>query len=240
MANKKNIRHIKVSRKAKVANKASKVTKVKAIKKQRARPIISRISAPKQKVHEVKKLEKVSRTKVNMSIPTPEDAKIAIDNLLVDAKAIEYLTRNVSKRAVDVINMLGAPETDEGLAERLEMKINAVRRILNIMHGYGLTNYYVSKNINGWLSFSWYVNANKVPAFLEYIGAMGGERLTADENCNDYFVCNSCYKEDKFVYPFDAAYEAGFKCSCGDNLERVDRAAVETMLNGATESAAKE
>jgi transcription initiation factor TFIIE subunit alpha len=189
---------------------------------------------------EVKKVEKVGRTKVNVSIPEQADAKKAIDNLLLSGTAVEYLKRNVSKRAVDVINMLAAPETDEALAERLEMKINAIRRILNIMHGYGITNYYVSKNVNGWLSFSWYINANKVPAFLDYIGSMEKEKLTADENCNDFFICGDCYKNDKFIYTFDAAFEAGFKCNCGSDLERVDKPQVESLLGEKNDAAARE
>jgi transcription factor E len=188
---------------------------------------------------DIKKVEK-PRTKVNVSIPEQADAKKAIDNLLLSETAVEYLKRNVSKRAVDVINMLAAPETDEGLAEMLGMKINAIRRILNIMHGYGITNYYVSKNVNGWLSFSWYINANKVPVFLDYISSMEKEKLTADENCNDFFVCNGCYKNDKFIYTFDAAFEAGFKCNCGNNLERIDKPQVEALLGEKNEVADRE
>jgi transcription initiation factor IIE alpha subunit len=178
-----------------------------------------------------KKGEAKVRTRVNVSIPEQADAKRAIDNLLVNEEVVEYLKKNVSKRAVDVINMLATPETDENLAEQLGMKINAIRRILNIMQGYGITNYYVSKNTNGWLSFSWYINANKVAPFLEYIGSMGDNKVAADENCNDYFICNNCYKNDKFIYTFDAAFETEFKCSCGNNLERIEREQVEALLN---------
>ena len=184
-----------------------------------------KIIKPKEKV------ARIAKTKVNVSIPAQVDAKKAIDTLLLNESAVEYLKKNVSKRAVDVINMLAMPETDENLAEQLDMKINAIRRILNIMHGYGITNYYVSKNTNGWLSFSWYINANKVPPFLEYIGNIGNEKVVIDDNCNDYFVCNNCYKNDKFIYTFDAAFEAGFKCNCGTNLERVEKEQVETMLS---------
>ena len=159
------------------------------------------------------------------------EAKKAIDDLLVNERAVEYLKKNVSRRAVDVINMLAMPETDENLAEKLDMKINAIRRILNIMQGYGITNYYVSKNTNGWLSFSWYINANKVLPFLEYISGMGNEKAVMNENCNDYFICSSCYKNDKFIYTFDAAFETSFKCNCGSSLERIDKEQVETLLN---------
>jgi transcription initiation factor TFIIE subunit alpha len=218
---------IKTKRAKRIASRKSVSRRTKTMKGKKPKSV--RSVAIRQKVSEIKKPEK-RKGKVNISIPAQADAKKAIDNLLINEKAVDYLKRNVSKRAVEVINMLGAPETDEGIAEMLNMKINAIRRILNIMHGYGITNYYVSKNVNGWLSFSWYINANKVPAFLEYIGSMDSGRAVADENCNDYFVCDSCYKNDKFIYTFDAAFEAGFKCNCGNNLERRDRVQVEKLL----------
>lgn len=231
---------IKRKRAKRIGVKKKAARKTTTARTARARKAVATRSAVHERGRvEAKKVEK-GRTKVNVSIPEQVDAKKAINNLLLSERAVEYLKRNVSKRAVDVINMLAAPETDEGLAEMLGMKINAVRRILNIMHGYGITNYYVSKNVNGWLSFSWYINANKVPVFLEYIGSMENEKLTADENCNDYFVCNGCYKNDKFIYTFDAAFEAGFKCNCGSNLERIDKPQVETLLSEKSEAAARD
>ena len=219
---------INKKRAKRIAARKHAVKKAKAVKSRKPKP--SHAAAIKKRVPEMKKPEKVRKGKVNISIPAQVDAKKAIEDLLINEKAVDYLKRNVSKRAVEVINMLDAPETDEGIAETLGMKINAIRRILNIMHGYGITNYYVSKNVNGWLSFSWYVNANKVPAFLEYIGSIDSGRAVADENCNDYFVCNDCYKNDKFIYTFDAAFEAGFKCNCGTSLERRDKQQVEVLL----------
>ena len=183
-----------------------------------------------------RKPEPVKRVKTNVSIPEQDLARRTIENIVANEMAVEYLKKNVSKRAVDVVNLLAAPKTDEGLAEQLGMKINAIRRILNIMHGYGITNYYVSKNTNGWLSFSWYINANKVQPFLDYISSMETEKSAVDENSNDYFICNSCYKSDKFVYTFDAAFEASFKCnSCKSSLARLDRGEVETLLSARSE-----
>ena len=81
-------------------------------------------------------------------------ASVIINNLGSDEIVSSYLRKNVSKRAIDVVGLLDSPKTDEDIAARLGLKINAVRRILNIMQGYGITNYNISKNVDGWLSFS--------------------------------------------------------------------------------------
>ncbi|EQD80504.1 Transcription factor TFIIE, alpha subunit, partial [mine drainage metagenome] len=70
--------------------------------------------------------------------------------------AVNYLKKNVNKNALEVLALLQSPNTDEAISMQLDMKVNSVRRILNIMQGYGITNYYVAKNTNGWLSFAWY------------------------------------------------------------------------------------
>ncbi|MDE1870684.1 MAG: hypothetical protein KGI06_00395 [Candidatus Micrarchaeota archaeon] len=172
------------------------------------------------------------RKRANVSIPKPDEVKVALDTLLSNEHAIEYLRKNVSKMAVDVIGMLVTPKTDEYLAEELGTKINAIRRILNIMQGYGITNYYISKNTKGWLSFAWYINTSKLPPFLEYVEGMEREKSIVNDTCNDYFVCEECYKSDRFVFTFDSAFENSFKCNnCGNNLNRMDRIEAELLVN---------
>jgi transcription initiation factor IIE alpha subunit len=171
--------------------------------------------------------------KANRSIMPPDVVKREIENLLANGKVNEYLKRNVSKTAIDILYMLTSPKTDEHLAEQLGLKINAIRRILNIMQGYGITNYYVSKNTKGWLSFAWYVNTTKLNQFLEVVNNTERENAVINNNCNDYFLCNECYKNDMLVYTFDAAFESNFKCNCGKNLARMDKTEAETMLNAA-------
>jgi transcription factor E len=184
-----------------------------------------------QKIKDKEK-EKEKRKKVNVSIPQPAEVKEAIDSLLSNERAKEYLTKNVSKMAVEVVGMLVTPKTDEFLAEQLGMKINAIRRILNIMQGYGITNYYISKNTKGWLSFAWYINTSKLAPFLAYVDGMEREKSIVTEKCDDYFICESCYKTDMFVFTFDSAFESNFKCtSCGKNLKRMNRDEVSVLLN---------
>ncbi|HII09504.1 TPA: hypothetical protein HA310_00070 [Candidatus Micrarchaeota archaeon] len=172
------------------------------------------------------------RKKVNVSIPQPEEVKEALDRLLTNERATEYLKKNVSKMAVDVVGMLVTPKTDEFLAEQIGIKINAIRRILNIMQGYGITNYYISKNTKGWLSFAWYINTNKLAPFLEYIDSMEKDKSIINDTCNDYFVCQSCYRSDKFIFTFDSAFESSFKCTnCGKGLSRMNKEEVSTLTN---------
>lgn len=211
----------------KAAKPVKKMAKpAKAVKKAAAKAVPkgkTKIAQPKE-VAEPKK-------KANLSIMPPEVVKKEIESLLSNEKVNSYLTRNVSKTAIDVLYMLSTPRTDEYLAEQLGFKINAVRRILNIMQGYGITNYYVSKNTKGWLSFAWYINTTKLSPFLEFVNNTERESAVINSNCNDYFVCSDCYKSDNLVYTFDAAFETDFKCNCGKNLARMDKTEAETMLN---------
>lgn len=175
-----------------------------------------------------KKIIKEKPTNVTM----PEDAKKVIDTIMSNQAVIDYLKKNVSKRSPEVISLLSVPRTDEYIAATLGMKVNAVRRILNIMQGYGVTNYHISKNDNGWLSFGWYMNANKLPTFLDYIEGTTKNKTTIDDNCNDYFICKKCFDSEKFVYTFDAAFEAGFKCkTCNSKLERIEKSEIETLIS---------
>jgi transcription initiation factor IIE alpha subunit len=180
--------------------------------------------------HSVKEPQERKRT--NVAVSQPDEVKESLDRLLSNEKAVEYLKKNVSKMAVDVIGMLVTPKTDEFLAEQLGTKINAIRRILNIMQGYGITNYYISKNTKGWLSFAWYINTSKLPPFLEYVEGMEREKSIVSEACNDYFICNDCYKSDRFVFTFDSAFENSFKCnSCGKSLNRMNREEAEGLIS---------
>jgi transcription factor E len=204
----------------------------------RPHPQVKRKTADESAHEEAARAKKADASKkAVMGLPDSSESKSAIDILMQNAKGISYLKKNVSKNVVDVISLLTAPRTDEYITEKLGIKINAVRRMLNIMQNYGITNYYISKNKNGWLSFAWYMNTGKLPAFLEMVKGAESEKSMIEEDCNDYFVCNSCYKENKLIFTFDAAYEAGFACNaCGKNLDRVgNKTDVESLLGAGSE-----
>lgn len=226
---------VKATKASSKAAKASKPVKkaAKIIKKTATGKKALPIQKLQQKVQakSLAESEDGRRKRPNPNITSPEITKLEIDKLLSNERATEYLRRNVSKTAIDVICMLATPKTDEQLVDQLGMKINAIRRILNIMQGYGITNYYVSKNTKGWLSFSWYINTNKLKPFLEYVDHSESEKSIINSNCNDYFMCDNCYKNDKLLYTFDAAFESSFKCGCGKNLARMDKTEAETVIN---------
>ncbi len=190
-----------------------------------------RAAAPKKpaqiKTKEVKGPS--TRSGFTPNIAEPDEIKRVLGELLGTESAVNFLRKNVSKWAPDALNMLTTPKTDEYLAEHLGMKINAIRRILNLMQGYGVTNYYVTKNTNGWLSFAWYINASKVSPFLDYIKSVSSRKSVVTSECNDYFVCDSCYPKDKLIFTFDAAYEAAFRCNCGQKFAMIGKDAAEKL-----------
>ncbi len=178
-----------------------------------------------------KAAEKTKKNKSN--IPSQKEAKEAINAIMGSDFAIDYLQKNVSKNAADVLGFLGTPKTDEYIAEQLAIKINSVRRILNIMQGYGITNYYIAKNTNGWLSFAWYINVNKIQSFFNYIRSINGNDVVIRDDCNDYFICGKCYKDDRLIFTFEAAFEAKFRCSiCGSKFDMVGKDEAERLVYG--------
>ena len=198
-------------------------TEVKAISDRKAQSI--------EKAKKQKELDEATYT---------ANAMKYIEALVEDTRISDYLNKNVSRHASEVIDLLTTPRTDEEIAAALDLKINAVRRILNIMQGYGITNYNVSKNNEGWLSFAWYINTNKVPQFFDYVKNTTSEKATLKDDCNDYFICKSCYDDNKFIFTFDAAYESGFKCNiCSKQLSRIDRGKASELLSGAVQEQEK-
>ncbi len=165
------------------------------------------------------------------SMASPEEVSNALDLLFQNDMAVSFLKKNISKWSPEVLKMLTTPKTDEAMAEKLGMKINAVRRILNLLHGHGLTNYYVSKNTGGWLSFAWYINVGKIEPFFEYINNMATGKTIVTDECDDYFMCNSCFPKDNVIFNFDSAFESSFRCTCGQKLSRMSRTDVENIID---------
>ncbi len=215
--------------KAKVAKHAQHTPKAVKTKDRLAQP---RHSATK-KVQIKQKMVQKREEKANKYIPSPKETKEALNILFANDFAVDYLKKNVNKSALDVLSLLQSPNTDESIAMQLDMKVNSVRRILNIMQGYGITNYYVAKNTNGWLSFAWYINTSKISSFFDYIKSMRGDEYSViKEDCNDYFVCKKCYKDDSIIFTFDAAYEAGFRCgSCGEKFDMISKEEAMELIN---------
>jgi transcription initiation factor IIE alpha subunit len=154
----------------------------------------------------------------------------SLETLLNNENAMNYIRQNVSRKAEEVLCLLTEPRTDEQISALLDLKINTVRRILNILQGYGVTNYTTAKDEKGWLSFFWSINPNKIGLFFDYINTNGRDVSVITDSCNDYFICSDCYVENCLIFSFEAAYEAGFRCTCKSKLERIDRTEAERLI----------
>lgn len=155
---------------------------------------------------------------------------------LVDNQAFsKYITSNVGNEAMSIVKLLSdSPQTDEKLAEMLGLKINDVRRMLNMMNGYSILRYDVNKDGRGWLIFKWRIDGEKLTEFVGDLGAAKQEApFVLSENCNDYFVCKLCYANEKEILPFDTAFEANFKCRCGKQLDVLDKEGVQALFASA-------
>lgn len=209
--------------KNKVLNKGKEV---KVIQKSNKLPLVKdpykrldKKEAKKSKPADAKMIESIYGT-------TDMQKKIreVIQDLASNEVVTTYLSQRVSKNSIDIVRELVKPKTDDEMAEDLDMKINSVRRIVNILHTYGLTNYRREKNKEGWESFYWYINIRKIPDFLNYVVSVSSTKLNIDEKCNDYFVCSYCYNENRMIFNFDSAFEADFKCvNCGGPMIRISK-----------------
>ncbi len=221
--NPKNNKNVKKNNLKQISNKKPIITNIKNKKQMKQ---LSVVDSDKKVVKRTRKEKKV------VAIPSLKEAKNTIDVLTNNPIAVDYLKRNVSKNVFDIIDMLSVPRTDEFISEKLGVQINNIRRTLNRLQNYGITNYYVAKNINGWLSFAWYINTNKILSFFNYIESMSNKEVIIKDDCNDYFICKKCYTEDKLIFTFEAAYEAKFKCVvCNKNFDMITKDEAKNLVN---------
>ncbi len=131
----------------------------------------------------------------------------------------QHIDTKVGANTSDILKVLAkAQKTDEDIATQLNMKVNDVRRALNIMNGYSIVKYDVNKDSKGWLMFKWKINSEKLEDYI----ANTEKELSAEaepelpSNCNDFFICKKCYTNQKIVLPFETAFDSGFNCdNCG-------------------------
>jgi transcription factor E len=141
------------------------------------------------------------------------------ESLLGNSNFNQHISDTLGAVAPEILrSLVKNPKTDEDIAVQHNVKVNDVRRLLNMMNGYGIVKYDVSKDNKGWLIFKWKLNNEKLE---DYISKLEAEATTSEipnlpGNCNDFFICKKCYSTQKVVLPFDSAFESGFNCeSCG-------------------------
>ncbi len=155
-----------------------------------------------------------------------------VEAIKKDTVFTEFVNANLGKRTDEIILSLATPITDEGLAEKLGMKINDTRRVLNMLNSDGVARYIVNKNSKGWLTFKWYLDEENLNKYRKSVVLKTASNVSAlPENCNDFYVCSKCYSKKKLVYPFEVGYEMNFRCKdCGSIFERKSKEEIESLF----------
>lgn len=226
--------HPKKNTKRAVKASVRKASGRHAIKDELARKVIARaarISASKEA--RLKTQNNIIKQKERGLAMQADNERMKVEVLLANVVFSDFISKNVGKRAINVIRMLNSPQTDDKLAAELNIKINEVRRILNVLDSYGVARYDTNKDSKGWLTFKWYLNGSKLSELnTEIINRKPESAYRLPEDCNDFFYCNACYKESKVILPFDAAFETQFKCdSCGKHLKQLSKNEAQALFD---------
>lgn len=187
----------------------------------------------------MKAKKRALKEQAKLDAEVAEREKIRIDGLLDNVVFADFISKNVGKKAINVIKMLHSPQTDEKIAADLSVKINEIRRILNVLDSYGVARYDTNKDNKGWLTFKWYLDGEKLTELHQNTLSNKHENAyRMPENCNDFFYCGKCYQEAKVILPFDAAFESQFRCDgCGKQLKQLSKEEARALFE---EEAARE
>ena len=219
--------------------RAAKIKRNRATKRAAARRPVK--AAPARHSHAAKKVVEGARERRKkemlraagvLAAEKSREKRMKIDEIVEKAAFSEFISQNVGMRAVDIIKLINTPQTDESVAATLGMKINEVRRILNVLNGYGVARYDTNKDSKGWLTFKWHIDGERLMALSATVEAKKPENAyRLSDDCNDFFCCTKCYNEQKAILPFDAAFENKFRCDvCGGKLRRLDKDEVASLF----------
>ena len=219
--------------KGRVNASVSKVTARRMVNKKAvtrpSRRVVSKMVTQKHTVKKVGnpkaagtgRLQKPSVVEVVEDVEKVKEAHGIISSVVFS----DFVSKNVGRQALTLVDHLNSGQlTDDKLATKMNIKVNEVRRMLNVLNGYGITKYEINKDSKGWLTFKWYVDRQKLTVFHGTLMEKQQEHGPAlQENCNDFFFCPACYEDQKVILPFDSAFEVNFRCECGKLLEVLDK-----------------
>ena len=142
-----------------------------------------------------------------------------VSEKLQDNLFSQHIDTKAGSKSSDILRILSKNQkSDEDIATQLNMKVNDVRRSLNIMNSYSIVKYDVRKDNKGWLMFIWKINGEKLNDYISNINKNMTETTEPEfpTNCNDFFICKKCYNNQKIVLPFESAFDSNFNCDgCG-------------------------
>ena len=156
-----------------------------------------------------------------------EEVPEGIDNLIralnMPMEDIQYIANDikdtVEKTIIPIINALKEGiETDEEIANKTEIKLNIVRKILYKLYDLKIANYKRSKDPETqWFTYTWKFDENELVNQINDECMNDLEKLNAEldrEENNMFFVC----PEGHVRYTFDKASDETFICDCGEEL----------------------
>lgn len=169
-----------------------------------------------------------------------EETPEGIDNLIralgLPAEDIQFIANDiketVEKTIIPIINALrDGIETDEEIANKTEIKLNIVRKILYKLYDLKIANYKRSKDPETqWFTYSWKFEEteliNKINEECEGELSELREQLANEEN-NMFFIC----PQGHVRYNFDEASDEEFLCVCGEELEFQDNSDIIKQIN---------
>lgn len=143
---------------------------------------------------------------------------------MIKRSVLTELNDLLDEKSIQILKILGRVDemTDQKLAEKLKIRANTVRRILNELHTKGILTYRKEREKSGWYNYIWRMNHDQLPDFIaeEQSRHHSGlqDRLKFEED-NHFFECSDgCARLE-----YSRALEAGFKCPlCGNVLQHYD------------------
>jgi len=139
----------------------------------------------------------------------------------------------VGDEAVSIVSMLGSkPEaTDEELANKLEIKLNIVRKILYKLYDYHLAAFRrIRDKKTGWFVYYWNLNPDRIGDLVsskkKLVLQKLQERLDYEKNHVFYQCHNGCPR-----FTFEDAMEVSFFCpQCQIPLENISNESIIEVL----------
>ncbi len=122
--------------------------------------------------------------------------------------------------------------TDEEIAEKLDMRLNLVRKSLYKLYDLQLASFRRIRDKNtGWFVYFWTLHPERIDLFVEKKQEEVLEQLQARleyEESNMFFKCNTI---DCPRYTFKEAMDMNFVCpTCGGRLEAFDNEQIKKIL----------
>lgn len=145
--------------------------------------------------------------------------------MLKDPLVLSLITNIVEEKSnLPIVKcLIDGIQTDEEIAEKTEIKLNIVRKILYRLYDYGLASYKRSKDPKTqWYTYTWAFEEKEIRKYMEessksMIRAL--EEMLKTEESNIYFVCPDRHSR----IDFNTASEIEFICpECGEEMEFKD------------------